>query len=379
MSSSEGAEVAWWVGSSPRSRALGVGTWLACAALFGCASTRATGIESPDAPVLTPAALPASEVDVAAVRALEAQCRQRFSAETFQQAANALTVAQVAIGQLCTIELVGNSPLQWRVSCGSDDFFASGEHTLASSTACEVGGVRGANGFECLGLALRAMLPHAETVDIATVGHVDFTRPSARLDCPDLVRQGWGQPPWSERPALRGEAARDAANDRLAWCRAARAASAIADGIGRRDRGVRLVAAGAATSWMTPRYRSPDEELEIEGECPAPSNPERDDPSVGRCAAARRVDVLVRMSARAETNDTGARCDRPDQANTPAGALYCLEQCLASPERSSSGLGAATPFLERGAPGASPARWHVSTSEAGLRVDLGTITRRLGY
>lgn len=355
------------------------GLTLVTGALASCASTRATGVDSPQAPVLVPSTLPATEVDVAAVRALEAQCRQRFSAETFQQAANALTVAQVAIGQLCTIELVGNSPLQWRVSCGSDDFFASGEHTLASTTPCEVGGVRGQNGFECLGLALRAMLPHAETVDIATVGHVDFTRPSARLDCTDLVSEGWGAPPWTERPALRGEAARDAANDRLAWCRAARAASAIATGIGRRDRGVRLVAAGAATSWMTPRYRAPDEELEVAGECPSPANPDRDDPSIGRCASSRRVDVLVRMSARAETNDTGARCDRADQAHTPAGALYCLEQCLASPERSASGLGAATPFLERGAPATPPSRWHVSTSEAGLRVDLDTITRRLGY
>ena len=87
----------------------------------------------------------------------------------------------------------------------------------------------------------------------------------------------------------------------------------------------------------------------------------------------------MRMSARAEANDTGARCDRADQAHTPAGALYCLEQCLASPERSASGLGAATPFLEPGSPATPPARWHVSTSDSGLRVDLGIITRRLGY
>lgn len=356
----------------------GVGALLGLT-LAACASTHATGVESPAAPELVAAPLPANEVDVSQVRALEAQCRQRFSAETFQQAANALTVAQVAVGQLCTIELVGNSPLQWRVSCGSDDFFESGAHTLASATGCEVGGVRGQNGFECLGLALRAMLPHAETVDIATIGHVDFTRPSARLDCADLVGEGWGTPPWSEHSSLRGDAARDAANDRLAWCRAARAASAIATGIGRRNNGVRLVAAGASTSWMAERYRAPDEELETPGECPAPSAPDRDDPSVGRCASSRRVDVLVRMSARAEADDTGARCDRADQAHTPAGALYCLEQCLASPERSASGLGAATPFLEPGSPATPPARWHVSTSQSGLRVDLATITRRLGY
>ncbi len=347
--------------------------------LAACASTQATGVESPEAPELHAAPLPSNEVDVAHVRALEAQCRQRFSAETFQQAANALTVAQVAVGQLCTIELVGNSPLQWRVSCGSDDFFASGEHTLATATGCEVGGVRGENGFECLGLALRAMLPHAETVDIATVGHVDFTRPSARLECADLVGEGWGAPPFTVNASLRGDAARDAANARLAWCRAARAASEIAQGIGRRDRGVRLVAAGASTSWMAPRYRAPDEEQATPGECPPPSAPDRDDPAIGRCASSRRVDVLVRMSARAEANDTGARCDRADQANTPAGALYCLEQCLASPERSASGLGAATPFLEAGTPVTPPARWHVSTSERGLRVDLATILRRLGY
>ncbi|MBP7682481.1 MAG: hypothetical protein KBB95_11330 [Deltaproteobacteria bacterium] len=357
---------------------VGVGALLGLM-LAACASTHATGVESPAAPELVAAPLPANEVDVSQVRALEAQCRQRFSAETFQQAANALTVAQVAVGQLCTIELVGNSPLQWRVSCGSDDFFESGAHTLASATGCEVGGVRGQNGFECLGLALRAMLPHAETVDIATIGHVDFTRPAARLDCADLVGEGWGTPPWTEHSSLRGDAARDAANDRLAWCRAARAASAIATGIGRRNNGVRLVAAGASTSWMAPRYRAPDEELETVGECPPPSAPDRDDPSVGRCASSRRVDVLVRMSARAEANDTGARCDRADQAHTPAGALYCLEQCLASPERSASGLGAATPFLEAGSPATPPARWHVSTSDSGLRVDLGIITRRLGY
>jgi len=323
--------------------------------------------------------LPEMAAEGGSVAALEAQCRQRFSGESFQQAANALTEAQIAIGRLCTIELVGGSPLQWRVSCGSDDFFELGAHRLASATPCEVGGVRGRNGFECLGIALRSMLPHAEHIDVAAVGHVDASLPNARLGCVDLIADGWGQPPWGDRPNARGEEARRQANDRLAWCRAARAAGAIAEGIGQRDDEVRLVAVGASTSWMEPRYTPPDEEREIEGACPSPSNVDRDDPEAGRCAAARRVDVLIRMSARAVDDSTGAVCDRAADANQPAGALYCLEQCLASPERSSSSLGAATSFMRDGELRSPPGRWHVGTSEEGLDVNYETITRRLGY
>lgn len=352
---------------------------LAALAALGCSSAHSTGVAGPAGEPLSQPPMPANDADLATVQALEARCRSGFSAETFQQAANALTEAQVAIGRLCTIELVANSPLQWRVSCGSDDFFALGRHTFGSATACSVRGVEGSNGFECLGIALRAMLPHTESVDVAAVGHVDFTRPSARLDCPELVAEGWGAPPWTERDrSLRGDAARDAANDRLAWCRAARAASAIATGIGRRDRGVRLVAVGASTSWMDPRYTRPDEELETPGACPEPYDPERDDAAGGACASARRVDVLIRMSARAENDTTGSQCDR--STDTPEGALYCLEECLASPSRQGGGgLDAGRPFVQPGRPGAPPERWHIGTSAEGLRVDLETVTRRLGY
>jgi hypothetical protein len=107
--------------------------------------------------------------------------------------------------------------------------------------------------------------------------------------------------------------------------------------------------------------------------------PDRDDPSIGRCGSARRGDVVSRRSARAAPDDTGARGDRAGQASTPGGALYCYEQCLASPERTTTGLGAAEPFLRTGVPGTPPPRWHVSTSQGALRVDLDTITRRLGY
>lgn len=321
-----------------------------------------------EAPTTTPIGAQAAEDEappVARLNELEARCRSHIPAQTFQEAARTLSRVRASIGRLCSVELVGDMPLEWRVSCGSDDFFGSGEHSFAEPTECE----GGANAFECLGHGLRSMLPHAESIDIAVVGHVDLELPSnRRLDCADLLEeaggQRWTESPWSGR--VRRD--REPANRRLAWCRAARAAAAVRTGLDEAT-GVRLTAIGATSSWLETRM-----DPSAEGAaCPAPTT-EADIAENGRCQAARRVDVLVRLDATAAP--AGTSCAR--EHDSPEGALFCLEECLARPERSAVGLDQSTGFFrtvasERGRPA-----FFVTTTAGAGGVDLESVLQRLG-
>ncbi len=293
---------------------------------------------------------------------LERRCRETIPATTFQQAAEALSRVRAAIGRLCTIALVGDTPLQWRVSCGSDDFFASGRHEFGETTACE----GGANAFECLGHGLRAMGRHLEHLDVAVVGHVDLQLPrDPALRCDDLTAGGWEAPPWTGR--VRRD--RRQANDRLAWCRAARAAGAIARGLGDAAP-VRVAAVGASSDWLRARL-----DPSAEGAtCPSPTT-EEDTPSEGRCQSARRVDVLIRLAA----TPTRALSPCSRAGRTPADVLYCLEECVSRPEASQTALANPTPFFTPSGVGTARPRagWYVTRSSDAPPVDVDAVLGRL--
>lgn len=332
---------------------------LVIAALLPCGETEVTAPE-PEAtqglevqPVQTE--VPSTE----RLAQLEQQCRSSIPATTFQDAASALSTVRAAIGQLCSIELVGDTPLQWRVSCGSDDFFASGQHEFGETTAC----TGGSNAFECLGHGLRSMTRHLQHVDVAVVGHVDLQLPrNARLRCDDLSREGWAAPPWTGRV----RASRQRANERLAWCRAARAASSIQTGLG--DGPLRVAAVGAAGRWLQGQMNPTDESAQ----CPEPRS-EDDEATEGKCQSARRVDVLIRLQATPGRATT--ECDRA--GNTPADVLYCLEQCVSRPEASQSALQNPSDFLRNRGTQTLPSEWHIAHSSGAPGVDLRAVLSRL--
>ncbi len=328
-----------------------------------CAGLGYQGEAGATTPAIVAEAPAPEPVDTARLVELEQRCRATIPATTFQQAAEALSRVRAAIGRLCTIALVGDTPLQWRVSCGSDDFFASGRHEFGETTACE----GGANAFECLGHGLRAMGPFLEHVDVAVVGHVDLQLPrDPSLRCDDLTEGGWATPPWSGR--VRRD--RSEANDRLAWCRAARAADAVARGLGGAAP-PRLAAIGASSQWLRARLDPSAEEAR----CPPPTSDE-DEPSEGRCQSARRVDVLIRLAA--TPSEARSRCARVGA--TPADVLYCLEECVSRPEATQSALANPSPFFRpTGTARTRPTGgWYVTRSAGAPPVDLEAVLTRLG-
>ncbi|MAC26601.1 MAG: hypothetical protein CMH59_09000 [Myxococcales bacterium] len=335
--------------------------------LSPCGGTTYQAQSGTTTPALEPAPAPSDPAPVARIQELERRCRSTIPATTFQDAAEALSRVRAAIGRMCSIELIGDTPLQWIVSCGSDDLFASGRHTFDQATECEGGD----SAFECLGAGLREMASHLEHVDVAVIGHVDLQLPRDRaLSCEELLAEGWATPPWAGR--IRGRMRdREAANDRLAWCRAARAAAAVKSGLGP-GAPVRTTAVGASSSWL--RGLLPDPSAEG-ATCPAPVG-EDDEPAEGKCQAARRVDVLVRLEA--EPSQASTECTR--EGNSPADVLYCLEACAARPEQSQSALANPSAFFGPG--GTSEVRprrgWYLTRSRGAPAVDLDSVLRRFG-
>ncbi len=324
-----------------------------------CAGTTAPAGDGASTTAIEVASVPSDPAPVARMRALDQRCRSAIPATTFQQAAEALSQVRAAIGRLCSIELVGDTPLQWRVSCGADDFFASGRHEFGSPTACE----GGTNAFECLGHGLRSMASHLDSIDVAVVGHVDLEPPvNQRLDCRDL-RDGWAESPWPR--VVRN---RDRANERLAWCRAARAADSVRTGLGGAGT-IRVASVGLASQWLSTRMNPTAEGAT----CPAPTT-EADVPADGRCQSARRVDLLVRLAA--EPSAATTACTR--QGDTPADVLYCLEECAARPNASQSGLSNPPAFLGGNATSVQPRPGIFVTRTAGSpAVELDAVLRRL--
>lgn len=333
---------------------------LLIAAMLPCGETETPTVEPATTSGLEAAPVQSEVPSTERLQALERQCRSSIPATTFQDAASALSTVRASIGQLCSIELVGDTPLQWRVSCGSDDFFASGQHVFGETTAC----TGGANAFECLGHGLRSMTRHLEHVDVAVVGHVDLQLPrNARLRCDELSGEGWATAPWTGRP----RASRERANERLAWCRAARAADSIRTGLG--DGPLRVAAIGAAGRWLRGKM-NPSEEGAV---CPEP-RAEDDEPAEGKCQSARRVDVLIRLQATPGRATT--ECDRA--GSTPADVLYCLEQCVSRPEASQSALQNPSDFLLQRGTQTLPSEWHLAHSAGAPGIDLRAVLSRLG-
>ncbi len=350
-----------------------------------CGGTAYEGTVGPTTPEIVVAPVVSDPPPTERMRALERQCRETIPGTTFQEAARALSQVRATIGRYCSVALVGETPLEWRVSCGADALFESGRYALSGDGEGSTPVVTcdgGRNAFACLGRGLRSMLPHVARVDVAVVGHVDQQLPGARLDCPEMT-SGWQAAPWT-RPSNR----REAANERLAWCRAARATRALAEGL---EAPVNATAIGNGSRWLDTRLdraaaveharaiaRLRQDEVAPEepaaARCPSPGSGS-DEPALGKCQSARRVDVLVRLEARPTDADT--QCSRVGA--TAEDVLFCLEECAARPEQSQSALANPPPFFDAAGATATRVGDRIVTRTAGAEpVDLPRIDERLG-
>ena len=300
---------------------------LAIVLLCGCR----TVYVAPPGPASPPPVAPVSrgngdEGDLAAIRELESVCRRTLEAQTVAASLVAIDALTETLGSVCSLEPVDDDPLLWRVWCRADALFQSG-HYLRSSTApstCQ--GTETQSAFECAGriLASHLLVPgHAEGVEVVSVGHVDRQRLASGgafvgAPCPELQQEfavpasaRWAAPETGETP---DDDALLVWNDRLSWCRAAYGASQTLRGLravaGSRRQRLDVAVVGAGTEW-----------LEGVGRCPEGAGSGR-----GSCAAARRVDVLLRFEPAERLVEQ--RCAPPGEIRGDAAqVLYCYEDC----------------------------------------------------
>lgn len=339
------------------------------------------------APLHAPAAVRAEPgASMEALRAMETACRHGLRAETVRASLATMDRVRLALGSVCGLEYVGADPLHWRLHCGTDDFFGVGQYALTAApdrnnvpttAPCEALGrlvpsLRGVpvHRWVCAGAVLAELSARRTTgstapggrIELATLGHSDgvpFRAHGAWDACPSLRStlgftpgEAWG--PLSDRASTE-ERAR--ANEQLSWCRAAQVARAMRCGLALVTHGNQRFegdpcaslrpeelggvggaaltsVVGAGTTW----YAS-----QPQGTCSAEPNG-----LPASCPEARRVDVFVRFVPSADLID--APC--PRAADDPAGALYCLQQCLeraAAPSRearANAGARAATSNLD---------------------------------
>lgn len=325
-----------------------------------------------------PLATPRDEGDEGRIREMERQCRTRLSGETAEAALAALDRVREVLGSGCDLETVAHDPLHWRLQCRSDALFQSGQYQLTRSEApcAEVQGAR-VHPWTCVGAVLRGLVgkdASLATIQLAVIGHVDYQllKPgSASHVCTDL-QTALGFVPrgrWEKVAEDAPDEERLYANNQLAWCRAANVAEHMHAALGDAIPSMELAVVGMATSWLASQK---------DGVCPShgKNRSERSD-----CAEARRVDVVVRFSPRADVR-------RSTCAKSEAGtetALWCLEDCM---EKLALGRSTRTGMTPESAPlfvdgkedrDALPVGWYVQIpAPAARRLALGRICEVLG-
>lgn len=298
-------------------------------ATLACAGACRSAYPAPPPSVLTPteAVTVADENrgDVASLNQMERHCRARLEHDTADASLTALDRVHEVLGSSCDVATVDRDPLHWVLHCRSDALFKSGQYALEdkSNAPCrELNGAR-VNQWQCVGAVFQDLFARGAAIDgisTAIIGHVDMQplNPGSESHvCTGLMQSLQYTPsvPWEPVPIGAPDEQRQHANEQLAFCRAASVGEQLRQGMTRKDAaatGSELAVVGAGSSWLRSQH---------DGVCPAhgKSWQERAD-----CLDARRVDLLVRFTPKAERSVSACNADRSD----PAGALYCLEQCL---------------------------------------------------
>jgi hypothetical protein len=322
--------------------------------------------------------------DEARVRELERQCRTRLSGETAEAALVALDRVREVLGSGCHLETVAHDPLHWRLRCRADALFRSGQYQLARTEgACaEMKGTR-VHPWICVGAVLRGLAVGSAALaklQVGVVGHVDdeLLKPGSTAHVCSELHAALGFSPrgrWEQVSDDAPDEERWYANNQLAWCRAANVVEHVRRGLGDGASGpaendVETAVVGMGAGWLASRK---------DGVCPSHGESRAVRPD---CPEARRVDVLLRFSPRAEVRY--ATCK--NRATGTEAALACLEDCLeqlALGTSADSGVAAeAAPLFVDGqeARDALPAGWYVQRVPAteGRRLALGRLCDVLG-
>lgn len=298
---------------------------LAALCVVGCRSSYPAPAPSTWTATQAPDTRDENRGDLSAIHAMERRCRTRLERDTADASLSALDRVHEVLGSSCDVSTVDRDPLHWVLHCRSDALFASGQYELAdkSVVACrELGGAR-VSPWQCVGAVFHALFAGGAAIEglgAAVIGHVDMQPLNAGSQsnvCTALMQALDYTPsvPWEPVAAGANDEARQHANEQLAFCRAASVGDELRKGVTKKgplNAQVELAVVGAGSSWLRSRQ---------DGVCPAhgKSWQERSD-----CLDARRVDLLVRFTPKAERTHSSCNADR----NDPAGALYCLEQCV---------------------------------------------------
>lgn len=386
-----------------------------------------------------PRATPRDEGDEGRIRGMERQCRTRLSGETAEAALAALDRVREVLGSGCDLETVAHDPLHWRLRCRSDALFQSGKYQLTrTETPCaELQGAR-VHPWTCVGAVLRGLVggdSSLATLQLSVMGHVDYQllKPgSASHVCTELQTALGFVPPgrWEKVVEDAPDEERLYANNQLAWCRAANVAAHVRTGMGGdakpgagtgtpsgTDASLSGTSAGSATdaSGATPPLEiavvgnppsarrgedsgggsstaTPSVELAVvgmatswlasqkEGVCPSHGKARTDRPD---CPEARRVDVLVRFSPRADVRRS--TCSKTEPGTEAA--LWCLEDCMEHLALGGGSAGSdvtpeAAPLFVDGKEdrGALPVGWYVQRvpAPATRKLALGRVCAVLG-
>jgi hypothetical protein len=266
-----------------------------------------------------------AEAAIAAVNASENRCRQGRSVRSY--AIERLDAIRAALAPACEFRATDASGLRFRLTCeglslfelGKDRLDATFESALPRGAQCpSVRAWPQPSRFACAGEIL-ANRTGARALRVAVLGTVDRVQlVGQQLGCSDLP------PPFGSHPAARAWDSRTdsdwvSANDRLAYCRAARVAHAIQHGITALFRDPSL--AGQETNAIREVdfavFGASDVLFSTLNECRSSAR--------GHCPAARRVELLLEVVPAAV--ESLSRCD--EQRTDAATALFCLQDCVA--------------------------------------------------
>lgn len=263
---------------------------------------------------------------IATVQESEDRCRQGRSVRSY--AIERLDAIRAALAPACEFRATDATGLRFRLTCEGLSLFELGKDRLdpAFETAVPRGAqcplVKGSSElsrFACAGEIL-ASRTGARALRIAVLGTVDRVHlVGQQLGCQDLPAPFGAQAaarPWDSRT----DSDWVAANDRLAYCRAARVADAI-------QRGITVAqSAQGAQPGDTAAIREVDFSIFGASDVFFTALDECRDAARGNCPAARRVELLLEVVP--SQIESLSRCD--EARDSAAGALFCLQDCVAA-------------------------------------------------
>lgn len=268
----------------------------------------------------------AADTAITAVNAREDRCREGRSVRSY--AIERLDAIRAALAPACEFRATDASGLRFRLTCEGLSLFELGKDRL--DVAFESAVPRGAqcpsvrawptpSRFACAGEIL-ANRTGARALRVAVLGTVDRVQlRGQQLGCGDLP------PPFGSHAAARAWDSRTdsdwvSANDRLAYCRAARVAHAIQQGITAPFRDPSLASSEGASA-------APEVDFAVFGASDVffSTLTECQQSTRGHCPPARRVELLLEVVPAAV--ESLSRCE--EARNGAATALFCLQDCVA--------------------------------------------------